>query len=73
MSACYNCKEIPITKKKEVKYEKIGKEKATQNEDKQSFKSDSTCLYSSSSGRLVGRISPSRLPIILIIKISIRK
>ena len=39
------CKGIPLTKKKGVKYEKIGKKKATQNEDKTKFQNQTQLVY----------------------------
>ena len=38
-------REIPLTKKKGVKYEKIGKKKATQNEDKTKFQNQTQLVY----------------------------
>ena len=45
---CYiiiNVREIPLTIKKGVKYEKIGKEKATQNEAKTKFQNQTQLVY----------------------------
>lgn len=44
---CYTIivREIPLTIKKGVKYEKIGKKKATQNEDKTKFQNQAQLVY----------------------------